>query len=326
MNEEIILSIIIPVYNGSKTLERCLDSILPQLEDKTEIILVDDGSKDDSGIICDNYSNKDERIVVCHKHNGGVSSARNVGIEKSRGAWIMFVDSDDTLVSGTMQSLYSDIRLETSDLFIYNLQLLKENNIMPKNNSNIINSSKQQALELIKSTLGYRLDSGPVAKLYKRDIIADLKFKENIRIGEDLLFNIEYYSRIKNKIKISPIIMYNYIINENSAMQSSRKISCDYKKLTSEVFDVINLIGVKESCVQECISFELTNYLQGLFRDREYVLEDDYHIIINSKHLVKTMIPSFFNTFLRISCLSRRMGNFYLWCLYIKNQIRQIIV
>lgn len=93
-----IISIIIPVYNAEKTLNRCVDSVLNQTFHDWELLLIDDGSKDRSMYLCDEYALKDKRIKVFHKKNGGVSSARNMGLDYARGEWITFVDSDDLFV------------------------------------------------------------------------------------------------------------------------------------------------------------------------------------------------------------------------------------
>ena len=89
------ISVIIPVYNAEKYLRRCVDSILAQIFTDFELLLIDDGSKDKSGVICDEYAKKDNRVKVFHKENGGVSSARNLGLDNARGEWIGFIDSDD---------------------------------------------------------------------------------------------------------------------------------------------------------------------------------------------------------------------------------------
>ena len=101
-----LISIIIPVYNVEKYLRRCVDSVLGQTYDKLEIILVDDGSTDNSGRICDEYREKDQRIIVIHKENGGLSEARNFGIEKSSGEYISFVDSDDWIPEDSVAIMY----------------------------------------------------------------------------------------------------------------------------------------------------------------------------------------------------------------------------
>ena len=90
-----LISIIVPIYNSESTLKRCVDSILAQTYQNFELLLIDDGSKDCSGEICKEYAQKDSRVKVFHKENGGVSSARNLGLDNARGEWVTFVDSDD---------------------------------------------------------------------------------------------------------------------------------------------------------------------------------------------------------------------------------------
>ena len=98
------ISIIIPVYNSENTLRRCIDSVLNQTFTDFECLLIDDGSKDRSGEICDEYAQMDSRVRVFHKENGGVSSARNVGLDNARGEWITFCDSDDTVTAEWLQN------------------------------------------------------------------------------------------------------------------------------------------------------------------------------------------------------------------------------
>ena len=100
-----IMSVIVPVYNTEQYLHRCIDSILTQTYTDFELLLIDDGSKDKSGDICDEYALKDSRIRVFHKENGGVSSARNLGLDNAAGEWITFVDSDDWIIESYLMNL-----------------------------------------------------------------------------------------------------------------------------------------------------------------------------------------------------------------------------
>lgn len=102
------ISIIVPVYNAEKTLHRCTNSIINQLYQNWELLLIDDGSTDNSSVICDEYVRKDKRIRVFHKENGGVSSARNVGLDNAEGEWITFIDSDDWVENNYLSNLYQN--------------------------------------------------------------------------------------------------------------------------------------------------------------------------------------------------------------------------
>lgn len=101
-----MISIVVPVYNVEKYLKKCLDSVISSSYKDWECILVDDGSKDNSGLICDEYVKKDSRFRVIHKQNGGLSSARNAGMEVAKGKWLMFIDSDDFISPHRIQSLF----------------------------------------------------------------------------------------------------------------------------------------------------------------------------------------------------------------------------
>lgn len=105
-----LISIIVPVYNSEKTLNRCIDSILSQTFHDWELLLIDDGSTDCSGEICDEYAIKDKRVKVFHKGNGGVSSARNVGLNNAKGEWITFIDSDDEIPRMLLRMIADHLR------------------------------------------------------------------------------------------------------------------------------------------------------------------------------------------------------------------------
>lgn len=117
--------IIIPVYNAEKTLSRCVDSILSQIYHDFTLILVDDGSQDGSGKICDGYAEKDSRIKVIHKENGGVSSARNAGLAISAGEYITFLDADDTVPNDYLSCLYDCITANRADIAVCDVAFIR---------------------------------------------------------------------------------------------------------------------------------------------------------------------------------------------------------
>ena len=118
IKEKDLISVVIPIYNVQEFLPKCIDSVINQTYDNLEIILVDDGSPDDSGYICDKYKAKDSRIKVIHKKNGGLSDARNVGIENSNGKYICFVDSDDIIHKDFIKCQYENIVKTRSDISV----------------------------------------------------------------------------------------------------------------------------------------------------------------------------------------------------------------
>src|SRR5690606_27364966 len=123
------VSVIIPVYNAEKYLRECLDSVLAQTFTDFEVLLINDGSTDASGKICDEYAEKDSRIKVFHKENGGVSSARNLGLDNAKGEWISFVDSDDTIEQETLATLANEVKDLDIDGVIFGYKKLINNKV-----------------------------------------------------------------------------------------------------------------------------------------------------------------------------------------------------
>lgn len=213
------VSIIVPVYKAEKFLHRCVDSILAQTFTDWECILVDDGSPDGSGAICDEYAAKDARIKVIHKENGGVSSARNNGLSRAEGEWVTFVDSDDRLegeIIGLIdQSQYMD------ELLVFDI-------IKEYDNQSVIEHIKPQVLynrsfdKFLYKFINKTTFLAPWAKFFKMCIIKkyNIRFDEEIKWAEDRLFNITYLSHIKS---IKFLGKGNYVYVEPSASDTIMK-------------------------------------------------------------------------------------------------------
>lgn len=205
------ISVIVPVYKVEEYLHRCVDSILSQSFTDFELILVDDGSPDNCGKICDEYAQKDSRVRVFHKPNGGVSSARNLGLDNAKGEWITFIDSDDYVEPGFL-IIPSTIR---GDLLIQNYKVLYDNGYTKK--TEFINEfiSETQILDYLGSHIVERIFRVPWAKFFKREIIVNngIVFTEGIRIGEDTLFLLDYLCHIKS---IQPLSTSSYIYRKEN--------------------------------------------------------------------------------------------------------------
>lgn len=223
MNNKLI-SIIVPIYNVKKYLEKCIDSILNQTYKNLEIILIDDGSTDESSEICDNYSQKDNRIIVIHKKNAGVSSARNEGLKIATGDYIGFVDSDDFLEKDMYLNMIDRIAIDNTKMSICNAYIENENGVQVKNfksdSPNIIDSH-----ELINRIMKDYVFQGYMwNKLYARDLIYNdkngyLKFDTNISNLEDRLFNLELIDKNKEfNVSFLNEKLYHYIQRESSAI------------------------------------------------------------------------------------------------------------
>ena len=211
------ISVIVPVYKVEKYLHRCIDSILLQTFPDFELLLVDDGSPDRSGEICDEYVKKDSRIRVFHKENGGVSSARNHGIEKAIGEWIMFVDSDDWLESDYLSNF--DIEGD------YDIQLQGFTNDFPGKESISLGCEITKEVNLptffIEASRKF-LIYGPVFKLYKRSIIGNIRFDHNFSLGEDYLFVLNVMQFAKT-FKLIQGTGYHYVHEREDSLTRAIK-------------------------------------------------------------------------------------------------------
>lgn len=213
-----MISVIVPVYNAEKTIERCVSSIQTQSYKDIEIILVNDGSKDASLILCQKMQKTDSRIKIIDTPNGGVSFARNLGIKMSKGQYIMFVDSDDYVEPEWCEKLYGTISRDES-LGICNVLCKNvETNVDEVQNElhcehNILEA--KDFWEVFKLNLLHQ----PYNKIYSNHVIKDnnILFDESISLGEDLIFNLEYLQHI-SKINIINEALYNYTIAGNESL------------------------------------------------------------------------------------------------------------
>ena len=210
-----LVSIVVPVYNVENYLHRCIQSILAQTYSNFELILVDDGSKDTSGLICDEYAKQDKRITVFHNENMGANSSRKFGVSVAKGTWIMFVDSDDIVTANCIELLYK--HHDKADVIVGTLQL-NGKRFFNHQVSGILN--KQQYIEAL---LLNKTSVGPVAKLYKKQIFDFSIWVDNSNItnNEDLMMLIFVASRSNSVFIDNAALCYNYLFREGSA--TSRK-------------------------------------------------------------------------------------------------------
>lgn len=217
-----LISIIIPVYNAESTLCRCVNSILNQTFSDWELLLIDDGSTDQSGDICDKYATKDRRIKVFHKENGGVSSARNYGLDKVSGEWINFVDADDWIDSNCLENCINGIREET-DLVMFSCEWAADCRL-----PDMICKMQANFQEILPLFIDKITFVTPWCKLFRRSIIENkhLRFDLSLSSGEDTLFSMEYLKNVKNMNLLS-LEAYHYDISQNNN-SLSKKIACDW--------------------------------------------------------------------------------------------------
>lgn len=259
------ISVIVPVYNVEKYLNRCIDSILNQTFEDFELILVDDGSTDKSLKICDEYKIKDGRIKVIHKKNGGVSSARNTGIDKATGEYITFVDSDDYISNDTLNILL-DSNYQDSDLVISSLEMKSYDGkrTVYDMNEKIYATNTGILEEYISWEFPQICFCGPCAKRYNREIIKkmNIKFREDMALGEDTYFNLQYLMNCK-KIASTDRITYFYI-RDNAESLFSKFQSTTYEQ-TKIVHEYTLECAKKLYCSDRVIEKEIKNYISILF-------------------------------------------------------------
>ena len=224
-----MISIIIPVYNAAKTIGRCVDSILAQTIKDYEIILVNDGSKDDSLLICKEYACRHDNIRIIDQPNSGVSVARNVGIDAAKGEFITFIDSDDFVLPSYLEDFNFTVRL--ADIYIQGIDYVFPHNNHTKHffsyTEDYFNLSDNPS-KVISSCI---LENGcPVAKLFKRAIIHqnNIRFNTVLSINEDHLFVAQYYTH-SDSIYISDKINYKYVYDiYTSSLTKRKRPSCEW--------------------------------------------------------------------------------------------------
>lgn len=205
-----LISIVVPVYNGEKTIEECLASICRQAYNNLEIIVINDGSRDSTEAICEKYKAQDSRITIYRQDNAGLSAARNTGIRLARGEYICFIDADDYLENGYVSSLYNHMQQYQADLTICGFQEKNGNMVLSKTEGEIRVFTKEEAqMALLKVDLfrGYAWN-----KMYKKSIIDkfNLQYACDLHNWEDVYFNYLYMEHA-DKTVYDPTVYYNYM-------------------------------------------------------------------------------------------------------------------
>ncbi|WP_308769792.1 glycosyltransferase family 2 protein [uncultured Bacteroides sp.] len=216
-----LISIIVPIYKVDPYLDRCILSLIKQTYTNIEIILVDDGSPDNSGKICDEYAKKDKRITVIHQQNQGVTAARYNGFQKAKGEFITFVDGDDRLPEKALETLFKETE---PDIDIIIGRSDKAPRYSKKYLTNI--NYRKQCIH------GQKLPMALWGHLYRRTLFNKEIFNlpKEIKKGEDMIMNIRLAFQTQHKIKMIPQIIYHYMYNPNSVMQKFQP-SLDYEDL-----------------------------------------------------------------------------------------------
>ena len=283
------ISIIVPVYKVEKFLRKCIDSILCQTFTDFELIMVNDGSPDKCGVICDEYMGKDSRIKVIHKQNGGPSSARNLGINTARGEYIGFVDSDDFIHQKMYEVLYTQAQRHSSDLVICDVFKVDKGDFSKFNSINISSKSIQNYNKIQALYQLYLNSPGifvyPVNKLYKRELFDEIRYEEG-RIFEDEFIIHEIIYKCE-KVTFIPCKLYVYVQRKNSIV-NSKYTTKKFDKVYAHNDRVDFLKGVGEN---DLYHIALKNYMD-YFLWNYFVAQKN---LMNVDHQLRTLKKTFNN-------------------------------
>ena len=209
------ISVIIPMYKVEEYLKKCIESILKQTYANLEIIFVDDGSPDKCGEICEEYKKKDSRIKVIHKENGGLSDARNKGIDVATGKYVTFIDSDDYIEENYIEFLYNLMKKYNADISIGSHKIIYNNRIIDKSTYKVFSENSEKVLEKILYDDG--VDLSAWGKLYKIELFNKIRFPKG-RLYEDSATTYKLID-LANVIAVSSRPIYNYVMRNNSISQ-----------------------------------------------------------------------------------------------------------
>lgn len=286
------ISIIIPAYNAEKYVAECVDSVLAQSYSNFELIIVDDGSLDNTPNLIDSMSSKDKRIKVYHKDNGGASSARRFGVERANGQWILFVDADDIMPSGAIKDLLDHDDGE-SDIIAGTILYKTKNKVI----KTVINSSIILPVEYIRLLLSRQTYFGPCSKLIKRNLFDGLKWYENPMVfqNEDLLMLVLLSVKCTQHISISNDFVH-YICEDKAGSMSTRHMSYEgWKMLFGELRETITGIADTTSelfasyvnytiwNIYDCLLTQAINIPQDQFLKK--LIEDSKNVIVEEKNV-----------------------------------------
>ncbi|WP_339060918.1 glycosyltransferase [Tepidibacillus marianensis] len=285
------ISIIVPVYNVQDYLHKCIDSILSQTFEDFELLLINDGSTDESANICNEYAKLDSRIKVKHKHNGGQSSARNLGLDMANGDYIGFVDSDDWIDKKMYKNLINHAACNQSDIVACNFLLMKNDAKFIPYTLNAIDMefNKESAMKEIYTNK--ILTFSPCNKIYRKELFEKLRFVEGI-ILEDKDISYKLISK-SNRISYLKEPLYYYRYNENSTLRSSFSLKrLDDFKVQKDMY---NFYLKHYPEISDLVYFDMFNvgsnlymltsiYYKDKIKDYKYLIDFDSKIL---KRLVK---------------------------------------
>ncbi len=222
-------SVIVPIYNAERSLRRCVDSILAEAYPDMELILINDGSTDSSAEICRAYAAQKECVLFLSKENGGVSTARNAGLDAASGSYVLFVDSDDSVLPGFFATLDHTLAKQPCDWIQFSFRYVNGNERRDLRLEERCAFSREQLMPLIVDATCRKTLNSPCGKLYRRDLIEAqaIRFPEGVSVAEDRVFNLKYSLYI-HSYSVSDVVLY--CVNTENESSLSRKRHEDLKQ------------------------------------------------------------------------------------------------
>lgn len=254
------VSVIVPVYNSQRFLRQCIDSILQQTYHNLELILVNDGSTDNSGNICNKYAKIDDRVCVVHQDNMGVSAARNSGIYHATGNYLQFIDSDDFIDSDMTESLVAAIERNSASMVIcgYKRIELSTGGCIHNSSSKVGFFKIEEMLNILDYLYARSFINSPCNKIYRAQLIRDnaIRYQKGIELGEDLLFNLDVIKK-STSFEVIPECPYNYVKYNNGTLTGKHRENLyDIQKMLFE--QLISLYEDRKTYAHQINNLELT--------------------------------------------------------------------
>ena len=265
-----MVSIIIPAYNAEKSIKRCLDSLLGQTYSDIRLIVVDDGSSDATAEICDAYAATDARVQVIHAKNGGVSRARNIGIEQVTEGYIMFVDSDDYVTSDYVEAHVRRMEEDHAEWvisgFYYCYPDHVQQNQIPESCVGVFD--REHYKDMFIPLYEREFLNVPWNKMYRRELITE-KFPEDMSLGEDIQFNMAYLRNVKTIGCVSECCYY-YILDPSSLGHKAKSENLKHIKANYEdLLDICKTFGITDtSAVRRQYNMNRKGQIKGLIKQK----------------------------------------------------------
>lgn len=287
------ISIIIPAYNVEQYIQTCIESVLQQSYRNIEVIIINDGSSDRTGEICNIYQKQDNRVKVIHKDNSGVSDSRNVGLNLSTGDYVCFIDSDDWIEQDYLNDV-SKVLKEKKCLILFNgwVKDLEDGSTLQMYSTvPVLNLNEEEALqELFEQKL---FGWGVYATFYKREVIQGCEFDSKIKFGEDFYFKYQLIKKAKEGLLYLPINKYHYVKRESSATNSYSVVKraddlIVIKKVLKQESDKLHDMLYYREYIPRIVNYAIMGEVSNCIKDisvatqyRKEILKKSYRLFIN---------------------------------------------